>query len=352
MVNDQTIADIIAHEHLTIKDMSSLYEQIRNQNLDMLYKDDLDKVTVPSSHILINYLRSENRKQELTNMFAFGRSRSGKTLTLASFLNKLDPTFRENLEKRYIIGDQYEKAAAYYTENKMAGKAYFWDELGVAMFTEDHANRVVKSVVKLSQISGYKYSFFLGATTEPELIVSKVKNQFRFFFEVFKRNDAKKETIYQTREMTPMKHFKQYNSPERYYDERPIKIPGEFTEHTVFHGQQILLNKIRIHLPTQKFMREIKEVEERWKIQYSSRGADELKDMAKGKKTESDLDETAEKIFMDMDSYFYNTARTRRLNAEKVMADFAVLPREVNTIFMLVRKKCQLKGYKFDDLRK
>ena len=299
-----------------------------------------------------DYIRDLPKKHRISNFFSFGESRIGKSKTLCYWAKRrIDPTFFDDFENRYMLGTQYRKVANYFKAENIVSKLFFWDEIGFGLYSEDHAKMIVKELTKLSQINGYKYSIFFAATTWIKLVTGNTKSQFKYLLPALERLDRYRMTKFDFKVNEQAVRYASYGEAIHYLKEIDFKLPKEYTIGTAAEGYNAVIKPLYLHMPTKEIERMIDDADVRWKNQAEKEGAEELLKMESDKRSDDTYQTIANQMVSKLDNYIIQLPRSRKINKLKVREEFAVSDKEYKKIVDALKFTLAKSGYKEEDIK-
>ena len=298
--------------------------------------------------VLIKYIRDRVIKYKLTaDCLFYGPGGIGKTFAGAvPFALELDSTFEKNWQERFIFADQIEKYNAFLRtpDTETFGKAYIFDELGVAAYSEEHAKKEVRQRVKTGQMRRRKYAFRLSTLTDVDRLTSAVRHQHDFIFKGISKNTAHNYTTYQCWEVVQEERYNSYGEKFTVYSERPIRPPEEYWIGTPYENHSPNITKIDISLTKKSLLAKMEPVLNKWKEEYDARQAEENESLNKKKDI---YEQVAQAIIDNWNSYALPTMRGGyELNTVKIADEFKLSRLETAKVTRLVSKKRLEAGFK------
>lgn len=296
----------------------------------------------------INYIRDRVIKYKLTaDCLFYGEGGVGKTFAGAVPLAMyLDPTFEKNWQDRFIFPGQTEKLNAFARapESETFGKAYIFDEFGISAYSEEHAKKEVKMLVKMWELRRRKYAFRIATLTNIDLLTSAMRHQFKFIFEAKKKNVDKGYTTYEVFEVVPADAYNSYGERETRYKERHPEIPPEYLVGTKYEGKHPVIAYIDFSVVNKSLLQKMEPVLNEWKQKLEEKLTEEAYGSNKGSKDM--YDQIAETILGDWSNYTIPTERGYEFNKIKIMHDFVLSSSEINKVIKLVLQKRRDSGFK------
>jgi len=216
-----------------------------------------------------------------------GSHRVGKSVGACSFADILDPTFRDDLEKRvaYTPEEFMDVMEEEIRKKKIKGGACVWDETQIKHGARDWYTSINKSINAVIQAFGYLNPIVFFVTQDPSFIDSQPRKLFHSFYEI-KRNDNRFNFVIP------------FNIKYNRRTGKPFYVYPRFKYH--YYGSMFY----RIKIPYIKMMKPDQELIKRYDA-HSQKFKDEFlsgaREIAKALKLEDDQirDEMLKKTDMD-----------------------------------------------------
>ena len=272
----------------------------------------------------------------------WGKPGTGKTVSAVKLCMQLDPTFLDDFENRYIIGDQYDKLFDFLKKaaadpKHYFGKAYLWDEIGIGAMSEEHAKKEQVRIAKVYQMVRFTGTILVGTLTWARLLSNPVKSHMRYIIEIQSKDTANNINFGDIHEVIYRKK-KIGGEIKNYLDEIWPEVPERYTIGTPFEGGSTAIDHIDFHLPRKSVLELLQKYELAWKIPYLQKMQQEEENERK-KEDPNFYDEVTEKILEAPQNFIIKKSRTEHIDREKLKNIFGLNNRDLRAVFEKLRLK-------------
>lgn len=272
----------------------------------------------------------------------WGKPGSGKTVSAVKLCMQLDPTFLDNFEDRYIIGDQYDKLFDFLKKaaadpEHYFGKAYLWDEIGIGAMSEEHAKKEQVRIAKVYQMVRFTGTILVGTLTWTKLLSGAVKSHIRYIIELQSKDAANRINFGELKEVGYGKKSMGGEIKNYLYEKSP-ELPEEYTVGTAFEGGSATIDHLDFHLPRQSVLDLLKKYELAWKIPYLEKMQHE-EEQERQRGDPDFYDKITEKVLESPDVFLIKKARTKHIDREKLKNIFGLSNRDLRQVFEKLRLK-------------